>query len=384
MTLPDYAGGSILNLSASLAAHFGTQVEPKPLRTLLPLKGVETVVLFIVDGFGQWQLEKHINDGDMPNLKGLLEGAQHQVITSVFPSTTMAAITAMHTAEPPARTGWLGYTLWLEEVQSVVEMIGQVDQATKTRLEDRDFLKVVPSVYSKLNDVTCVAVQPTQYRGTWLNEWYWTGATQSGYVSTNTVPSVSSRVLDHEGQKWITVYWADYDTVCHRHGPLSVEAGDEISAVDHALGRLIKYLPKDGKTALLITADHGQRDLQASQAVYMDRNSELMNLLRGEPAGDRVCRTLRVKEGQLEAVAKLLEDTCDLLPSSQAWKMGLFGGAPAFETFKARVGDLIALPRDGAQLIYTYPGKHPARPHLGSHGGLSHWEMRVPLVTIRF
>jgi predicted AlkP superfamily pyrophosphatase or phosphodiesterase len=384
MTLPDYDGGSILNLASSLAAHFGTKVEHAPLRTPMPLESVETVVLFIVDGFGQWQLEKHIADGDMPNLKGLLQSAQQQVITSVFPSTTMSAVTAIHTAEPPARTGWLGYTMWLEEVQGVVEMIGQVNLASKTRLEDRNFLKVVPSVYSKLEDVACIAVQPTEYRGTWLNEWYWTGATQSGYVSTNTAPSVSSRFFDNEGRKFITIYWADYDTVCHRHGPSSPEASDEISAVDHALGRLIKNLPKDGKTALIVTADHGQRDLQTSQAIYMDRNEELMSLLRNEPAGDRVCRTFRVKPGQLEAVAALLEDTCDLLPSSQAWEMGLFGGMPMLETFKTRVGDLIAMPRDGGQLIYTYPGKQPARPHRGSHGALSHWEMRVPLVTAKF
>ena len=125
MLLPDYAGGSIVNLTSSLARHFGVAGSAAPLGQELPLDGIETVVLFIADGLGQWQLEKHIADGDMPTIKGLLEQSQASTLTSVFPSTTMAAITGMHMAATPAQTGWLGYHLWLEEVSAVVEMIAQ-------------------------------------------------------------------------------------------------------------------------------------------------------------------------------------------------------------------------------------------------------------------
>jgi Type I phosphodiesterase / nucleotide pyrophosphatase len=384
-TLPDYAGGSILNLAASLHAHFGVDTGHAGLRTPLPLEDVETVVLLIVDGLGQAQLERHIADGDAPNLGALLGGAHHQTITSVFPSTTMAAVTSIHTASAPAQSGWLGYTLWLEEVGAVVEMIGQINQDTGQVLEDRGFLRVVPGAYRKLQDrgVPVFAIQPLGYRGSWLNEWYWQGAAQSGYVSANTIGSRISSPLEVEGPKMIVLYWADYDSVCHRHGPSSLAAADEISAVDHAVGRLLKRLPQDGKTLFLLTADHGQVDLEAQKAVYLERDAWLSERLLGAPAGDRICRTFRVTPDSLEKTRAYLERYGDVMLSRDAWEAGLFGGPPAQEHFRSRVGDLIVLPRNGAQLCWTFSGKQPARPHLGSHGGLSHDQMRVPLMALR-
>jgi Type I phosphodiesterase / nucleotide pyrophosphatase len=382
---PDYAGGSILNLASSIATHFGVETNHLGLHTVLPLEGVETIVIFVIDGLGQGQLEKHIADGDVPILKSLLEVGQHQTLTSVFPSTTMAAMTAIYTGCAPAQSGWLGFTLWLEEVQAVVQMIEQVNTATNTVLEDRDFLRAVPNLASRFEraGVNCFAVQPSEYRGLWLDEWYWQGAVRSGYITTNTLPSVAVSALEVSGRKYVMVYCPEYDTVCHKYGPSSSHASDEISATDHALERLLKQIPRDGKTLLLVTADHGQKDVQASKVIKLEQDAALMNLLKGPPAGERVSRTFRVKPGAITEVKDRLSSYCDLIDSSVAWENGLYGGLPARETFRNRVGDLIALPRDGAQILYTYPGHQASKLHLGSHGGLTEAEMRVPLLSIR-
>jgi hypothetical protein len=382
---PNYNGGSIINLSASIAAHFGVPTSTAKLQQPLPLEGVDTVVLLIVDGLGDWQLEQHLSDGDMPNLKALLEDSQRRSLTSVFPSTTMSAITGIHMAASPAQTGWLGYTMWLEEVQGVIEMIGQVDFASRQKLEQPNFLKATSSIYAALekNGVGVYSVAPNEYRGTWLNEWYWQGGMQYGYLTANTCASVAAASLALEPPKLVVLYWADYDTVCHRHAPSSQMAADEISAVDNALGRLLRQIPKNGKTLFCLTADHGQRDLLDKKAIYLEQNTELMAIFEGAPAGDRVCRTFRVKPEKLTAARDLLEVHSDTLLSADAWRMGLFGGLPARETFYNRVGNLIALPRAETQLCYTYPGKNPSRPHRGSHGGLTPEEMLVPLVVSR-
>jgi hypothetical protein len=383
-TLPDYAGGSILNLAASLADHFGVRTPHAVLRHRLPLEGIESVVLLIVDGLGQWQLDKHIADGDAPNLCSLM-GRDPQVITSVFPSTTMAAMTSIHTATPPASSGWLGYTMWLEETQTLTEMIAQVDMATKKPLEDKGFLAAVPSIYSSYAaaGVNVYAVQPQGYRGSWLNDWYWRGAAQLGYVSANTIGSIALPALEVSGKKLIVLYWADYDSVCHKHGPSSAAASDEIAAVDHAIGRLLGRLPGDGKTALIVTADHGQIDLDPQQAVYLERDQWLVDRLLSPPAGDRLCRTFRLPPNQLQAVREHLRRYGDVLEASVAWEAGLFGGVPASDGFRSRVGDLIVMPHAGSQLCWTFSGKQPPRPHRGSHGGLSHDQMRVPLLHLR-
>ncbi len=381
---PDYAGSSILNLASSIAAHFGVETGHPKLRDALPLEGVETVVLFVVDGLGHGQLEKHIADGDVPTLRSLMASGGHQTLTSVFPSTTMAAMTAMYTGYTPAQSGWLGFTLWLEEVQTVVGMIEQVNMATQTVLEERDFLRVVPNLESRFArlGVNCFSVEPSAYQGMWLDDWFKQGALRCGYATTNTLPSVASDALEVSGPKYVMVYCPDYDMVCHRHGPSSSHASDEIGATDHALGRLLRLIPRDGKTLLMITADHGQKDLNLSRVVNLEQDAALMHLLEGPPAGERVSRTFRVRPGAMDDVKECLGTYCDLIESSAAWEAGLYGGIPAQETFRKRVGDLIALPRDGAQMLYTYPGQK-ARTHLGSHGGLTEAEMRVPLISVR-
>jgi hypothetical protein len=384
-TLPDYAGGSILNLASSLAAHFGVATPHVGLRNSLLLEGVDTVVLVIVDGLGRAQLERHIADGVAPNLAMLLRDGVNQTLTSVFPSTTMAAMTSIHTARAPSETGWLGYTLWLEETGTLTEMIAQVSLPDKKPLQTKGFLRAVPNVYSAYAqaDVPVFSTQAREYRGSWLNSWYWAGAQVLEYASANTAASTILPALEVRGRKLVQLYWADYDTVCHAHGPSSLEASDEIAGVDAALGRLLARIPRDGKTALLVTADHGQIDLEPEQEFRLQEDAWLVQRLLSPPGGERLGRTFRVKPGTLEEVRAHLTRYGDVLETRDAWETGLFGGPPAQETFRRRVGDLLVLPRGRAQLGWSFSAKHPGTPHLGSHGGLSHDQMRVPLLALR-
>src|SRR3954462_14177660 len=96
---PDYAGGSILNLVASIARRFGLITAHSPLSDSLPLEGTDAIVLLIVDALGYWQLQDHLATGDLPTVERLL--ARHEAsltpLTSTFPSTTSAALTTLHT-----------------------------------------------------------------------------------------------------------------------------------------------------------------------------------------------------------------------------------------------------------------------------------------------
>ena len=383
---PDYDGGSILNLASSIAEHFGLDTGYAPLKHELPWNGVERVVLFIADGLGQQQLERHMTDGDAPNLKALLEqDTAYHTITSVFPSTTMSAVTSIHMAAPPAKTGWLGYTLWLEEVAAVVDMIELANLETGTRLAPPEFLKTHSSLTSRLEGlgVQCFAAQPASYKGSFHNDWYWQGAYQGGYTTANTIPSLISSYQKAEQPQYICAYYPDYDTVCHKHGPSSQQASDEIAALDLCVARLLKTLPRDGKTLFMLTADHGQRDLDPKKVVHLERDKILRTMLRGAPAGERLSRYFRVEDGALPELEEYLKPYAQTMTSAEAWASGLFGGAAATETFKARVGDLIAVAHDGIQFNWTFPDRRTAATLLGAHGGWSSAEMLVPVIALR-
>jgi Type I phosphodiesterase / nucleotide pyrophosphatase len=384
--LPDYDGGSILNLSSSVARHFGVDSGYAPLKHQLPWEGVERVVLFIADGLGQLQLERHISDGDAPNLKALLEqDTVSNTITSVFPSTTMSAVTSIHMAAPPAKTGWLGYTLWLEEVGAVVDMIALANLETSTQLTHPEFLKTQVSLTARLEQrgVQCFAVQPGAYKGSFLNDWYWQGAFQGGYTSPNTIPSLISSYQKMESPQYICAYYPDYDTVCHKHGPGSKHASDEIAALDLCVARVLKTLPRDGKTLFILTADHGQRDLDPKKVVHLERDKILRTMLRGAPAGERLSRYFRVQDGALEELADYLQPYAQTMTTLEAWNSGLFGGQADLETFRSRVGDLIAVAYDEIQFNWTFSGRKTATTLLGAHGGWTRAEMLVPVIALR-
>src|SRR5204863_8831339 len=107
------------------------ETPPPPLRALEPSlrEGVRQVVLVLADGLGLAQLRALCTAGDMPFVASITERARRhdraQLIeaTTVFPSTTAAAITTLHTARTPQEHGNLAYFVWLEEFAPVAQML---------------------------------------------------------------------------------------------------------------------------------------------------------------------------------------------------------------------------------------------------------------------
>jgi hypothetical protein len=113
--LPDYHGGSIVNLLASIIRSRGGW-SPHPELTGLPasrLKDVKNVVYVLVDGLGQSQLQELLDAGD-----GRAFFAEHerQVISTVFPATTASAVTTLATGASPREHAIIGWHLHLHDL----------------------------------------------------------------------------------------------------------------------------------------------------------------------------------------------------------------------------------------------------------------------------
>src|SRR3954467_2243222 len=105
--LPDYAGGSLVNLMASLVEGCGGAPRHAPLAALpaSEVREARNVVLLIMDGVGDNFLRRHGAGGE-------IERRRRTAITSVFPSTTASAITTSYTGATPLEhglTGWFTY-----------------------------------------------------------------------------------------------------------------------------------------------------------------------------------------------------------------------------------------------------------------------------------
>ena len=381
---PRYDGRSLLNLVTTLAGHFSVTTSSAPFSAPLPLDDVRTVVLFVVDGLVHFQLNQLLSSGHMPRLaERLTRGrAGYTTATSTFPSSTMTAMTTIHTGVPPAWHGWLGTAVHHEA--SVVDVLVQRDVLTGLPVSPPDQLLSVGSLYRRLANagVEARVVSLAAFEGSFLNAWYFDGATSVPYEDLPDLPAAAARAASGGGPRYVLTYLPGYDNTCHAFGPSSTEAAREADRVDAAFDAFLRLVEGDGSTLVVLTGDHGHSDAPADRVLALHEDERLQVALRGAPAGENHARYFRVRSGMGGVVEAALAGCTTLLPARDAWHGGLFGGAPAREAFVERVGDMIAVGRPGGQLTWAYPAQD-ARARLGMHGGWSAALMVVPVVTVR-
>ena len=98
IVLPDYEN-SILNLINSILHYYHVETKYKGIDILDKKleKKYKNIVLIILDGMGE-----NILNRISPN--GFLKKHQERKITSVYPSTTTAAMTTYYSGKPPIET----------------------------------------------------------------------------------------------------------------------------------------------------------------------------------------------------------------------------------------------------------------------------------------
>jgi type I phosphodiesterase/nucleotide pyrophosphatase len=414
---PDFAGRGLANVAPSvlelLLPDSRDGIELPPLDpTVLPerlTRGVNTVVLLLADGLGHLQLQREIAAGNAPNLGELVQRAAegdpqvaYNPITSVFPTTTVAALGSVNSGVTPTEHGLLGYTLYLPEFQMVAEMIRWGPLNRRVSFTDPEFGQVPESffwaetMYARLQAAgvrRTFAVNPIGFAGTALTRMLHQAASYVGYVSTSSLqPMVTRLVAESNEPTYIYAYWPTIDTISHMIGPFTPEHGAEVAAFDLQVGRLLEKLPERGDTLLMLTADHGHVDTVPEDGVPFTDHPELLQMLRVPPAGERRAVYLHPKPGaRLEVAAYARERLRDVAPAmlrDDAVELGLFGPGRLSQRAAGRIGEVLLFPRGNLQLIAPPPeapdGTTIKTPTFrGLHGGLTADEALVPLLAVR-
>ncbi|MHB9103024.1 MAG: alkaline phosphatase family protein, partial [Sulfuricella sp.] len=117
MILPDYDGGSIVNLMASIESACGGNPRYPALRAVPPaeIAGARNLILLVIDGLGYDCLAQ--------SQAGALRNRLRAKITSVFPSTTATAITTFLTGLAPQQHGLTGWFTYFREIGSVAAVL---------------------------------------------------------------------------------------------------------------------------------------------------------------------------------------------------------------------------------------------------------------------
>ncbi|NKB71347.1 MAG: hypothetical protein GKR89_30095 [Candidatus Latescibacteria bacterium] len=382
MILPDYNGGSIVNLAASILQAFDIEPPQPPCHPdRLPagmLRSGSGVVLVLCDALGALQLEAVLASGGAPNIQRLIEQSPQglQRLTSVFPSTTSVALTSINTARSPAQHGLLGMWMWLEELGVLGNML-EFRTATSPVAIDPELLRNGPTIYELLQrrQIPSAVVSPHQFADSSFTSLLHRGARYLGYHSQAEIPHLLDLSMQETGRpSFHYVYWPMIDTTAHRHGPLSAAYYAEVEYADLMVGKIAACCAARGYN-LVFSADHGQAALRPDRALALNEN--WLPLLRHPPAGGR--RALYLATDHIDQLRRRILERDGILavPTLEAIAQNWFGGDCT--PYQSRLGDLLLLPLHDRQWIHDFG--RGAQAYLGAHAGLSEDEMLVPLLA---
>ena len=392
---PHYDGLSIANIPGAVARALGVDLPgaapPLDARLLDPAARFERVVLILLDGFGYNLLQALRAEPAFAQMVDDIVGdGVLAPLTSVFPSTTVTALTTLWTGFTPAGHGMLGTRQLMREYGAVVNMLSLSPLASKGHHEllawgyEADKALGMPGmaeVLARAGVPTHLVIQGN-LAGSGLSNVLHRGVGHVhrliDFVDLWAVVEELMEATQRE-RSFLAVYWGALDGVSHYSGARSRRT---LAEAHEQMRRLRDFMDQwatgDGRTLVIALADHGHVDFREADKVRLAQHPALADALYLPPAGEARASYLFLRAGRraqaLDYLRARLRDRATAIDAQAALDAGLFGGGPRHPETAARVGDVVVLFREGAQLSDPLD----FFPFSSGHGALAAGEMLVP------
>jgi hypothetical protein len=383
MPRPDYQGGSIVNLMATLTRGLGGALPGYvPLRGFEPdrLKRYRHIVLLVIDGLGYHQL---LRSGAATTLQRHLQGS----ITSVFPTTTATAITTFYTGQAPLQHGVTGWHTWFRELGCVLKVLPTRPRCGgptlgESGIDVAQLFGHVP-VFDRLG-VQSHVIAPRHIAHSDFNRAHTGTARVCSYQTlAHMLEMITGAVCNAGDRGYVYAYWPELDRIAHEHGIDSDEAHGHLAELDAGIARLLAKL-SGSDTLVIVTADHGITDTARQHLIDLADHPDLAEMLVlplcGEP---RVAycyvRPDRCRDFECY-VGRELAPYAALWPSRELVARNYFGTGVPHPGLHERIGDYTLIMKDD-YVIKDWLFAERRYTQVGVHGGLSDLELHVPLVV---
>ena len=364
ITYPNY-DRSILSIASSVLNHFGIKDcnhKTLPEFDKMLKKDYKNIIVMLFDGLGVSTINEHLKENDFLR--------KHFVcpISSVFPSTTVAATTAIESGYSPVETGWLGWDLYFDEIGENVAVFRNALQKNGEPAADFNVAwRYIPykRIFERIEEIngkgSAVYVSPFSKHHI-----------KSVQDACRTVKRLSRR----RKKKYIYTYWHQPDTAMHRYGVKSEQAHEQILLINSEVEKLCKSLKN---SLVIITADHGLCD---GINEYLEDYPELSTMLKHPPSIEPRALSFFVKDSMKDdfrnEFSRLFGDDFRLMTKEEIFAENLFGfGKPHKKTYDF-VGDYFAV-ATGEKSLFI---EREDREFVGVHAGLTEEEMTVPFIAI--
>lgn len=365
--LPDY-NNSIVQVPNSIMRHYGAKTHHSTLRLLDDVldKNYENVVIMVFDGLGMSILEHNLKEDSF--LRKNLRAA----VSSVFPPTTTAALTALQSGLEPCEHAWLGWSCYFKEIDKCVDLYSNSDSFIKGGAPaSAEHLAMKYMGYESMagniseyavNDVGLYEVSPfSEYKAMTCEE-------------------ICSHVVDlcaRDGRKLIYAYHFQPDQSIHEKGCSAPEIQSMLSDFDD---RLSEACAKLDDSVVIITADHGLTDIKR---LCIDDYPEILQCLDKHISLESRCISFFIKTGYNEKFENEFKKAFDgkfiLFTHKTFLDSHLLGTGRQHPKVGDFIGDYVAVSVSEYALWYKN-NEGEMKNYKGHHAGLSEDEMEVPLI----
>ena len=385
---PDYKN-SIVNLVSSILEAFNVKNNHPSLKQIdvEDLKIKKNIILFILDGFGMNLLNKFTTSTKFLNKNFL------SPITSVFPSTTSAAITSIISGKTPWEHGAIGWTLYFKEFAKNIDYLPNWDSITYKTQNAKKYNVIdyvgAENIFNKIAETNPDVQQfylthkelsqsPNIIRNSGTAEIL-------PYTDSKHLYKTLSKLISkgYSDRKLIFVYSSSPDTIEHHYGVYADEVKNFIKETDSALKTLSLQLAGT-ETTILITADHGLIDVE--NYYYVNEDEKLFDSMIMPTFPEPRFISFFIKKHkmkQFEEAFQKYEDKFLLFDRDEFLKHKFLGTGKIHPKIDDFIGDYmaIAISDSAMKSIYMQNGKWK-KEFYAHHAGLTEDEMLVPLIKI--
>jgi hypothetical protein len=382
MSQPDYQGGSIVNLMATVVQGLGgASLGYAPLSMLEPvqLQNYRHIVLIVIDGLGHQYLCQ-------AGQGGTLHAHLQDRISSVFPTTTATAVTSLLTGLAPQQHGLTGWHTWFKELGCVLNVLPVRPRFGGNGLRDAGLdvasLYAHLPVFDRIPTPGCM-VAPKHIAHSDFNLALHGRAGIRAYQSLEQMFELTARAVRvSEGRSYVYTYWPELDRIAHEFGIGSEAASRHLAEIDAAFGRFLECMA-GSDTLVIVTADHGIIDSGKSHEIRLENHPALAETLILPLCGERRAAYCYVKPDARDAfedyVGRELAAFTELRSSRHLISQNYFGLGEPHPGLRDRVGDYTLIMK-GNYVIKDWLFAERRYPLIGVHGGLSEQELYVPLI----
>ncbi len=361
---PDY-NRSIVNIPASLLTHYGLDTIHASLHELKEelKKDYDHVALVVLDGFGMNMINR-LDD------TAFLKQHTVSVLTSTFPSTTVAATTALLTGETPYESGHIG---WFQYVKPF--------GIHYTVFLEQDFYfptKTIPdNLKARFNRTSVFTKIGNQRDDIYTKEFFPFPVNEKGFKTLSAGLKELREFQESKPKTLSYVYSIDPDITEHIEGTKSDKTLTVITELNDALESYMREAPD--KTLVIVTADHGLTDVKPMK---LFDDLEFVSTFRAYPAIEPRATAFFIKEEEKANFEALFEekygDYFELFTKEAFMLSGFLGFGTKHQLVDESMGDYISVAKS-----HYYFELSEQKKHVAHHAGLSLEEMEVPLILLK-